>query len=251
MNSVFYLFILFIGGFGQEKISVLMLGNKSDVGNLEIKIVHSIFRLYNSHHSGKDSLLYTIDTVQHFPELFSFTDSLSRSGKTNHVMAISRITKTKKREALYDFSTVYVPSKEVFFTLKEANKTIQWKTKGTRIGFQLRTTQEKSIKRFETLYQITPVPVHTFDDKVELLRQGKIDVALSDNAELWNKPYLKIIEAHPFQHGKGLAILFPKGSELKDQLDKYVRYYIKSKHFHILVRQIYNGDISEYFQRNL
>jgi len=235
----------------QDTLYAITIGETSVIAEIEHKVVLNTMSLLNK---GKEEPYYLVfDTVPYFYMMFQRLEDYFKKGKQNQAFAMSSISVTEARKVKYSFSSIYMPSKEVVFTVTD-HKNVSadsWKKKGTVIGFQVKTTQEKTIQRLKKKYGVIGAPFQAFKHRFNALLQGKINYAIADNVELWNHEKIKILYTLDEQHSEGIAIMYMKHSTLRKKMEKYLRYYLKSPVFYKLIREKYGHDVSNYFKKYL
>ena len=141
-------------------------------------------------------------------------------------MVLSGMSATDKRKENVDFSTEYNHSGEMFITLKDSDiKTIE-DLKGKSLGVQLGTIQEDGAKKIQK--ETVDFEMKAVDNSNVLIQEllsKKIDVAYMDKAVAQG-----YIEEHnlagfddPTSSSPGMAVAFPKGSELVDQVNEILK----------------------------
>lgn len=247
-NTIYAFLMMCFVATSQENIRFVMIGESTVIQEIEVDIIHNLISIYNRRNNAQ--LTYEIDTVGYFHSMFDALDKIKNLVDKNHVVAISSISNTMGRRKLYDFSSIYLPSKDVIFTLK-SNENEEWRTKGTRIGYQIKTTMEKHIINLKKSHNVVGVKYKAYRERFDALLNKTIDFSLADNVELWKDKQVKIIHEIEVQSSLGISMMYPKGSKLKDRLDKYLKYYTKSPKFLMLIHNKFGKDISAYFRKNL
>jgi len=228
-----------------DTVHVIVSDNDNVMGKIEENILKNIFRLHNKSSSSK--LIYKL--VKYPTYGASMNVFKTKSYKNKHrIFTINQVTITKEREKFYDFSTPYAPVKEVIL----AQKKVPFKPNAsTRIGFLKFAVHAVSIKKLRKIKSFTPVPFETNKHMEQALIDKKVDFIYSENVSVWNSKVFRIVYTPAYQNGTGYGIMYPKGSSLKDVLDKYLIYYMKSAKFKQLVTRLYDKSVSEYFAKQL
>ena len=112
-------FLFYFMCFAQDHIHFVMIGESTVIQEIEIEIIHNLVSIYNG--KNKDKITYQIDTVNYFHKMFDVIRRESNTSKKHLIVAISSISNTEKRRKEFTFSTTYIPSKDVIFTLKTNN----------------------------------------------------------------------------------------------------------------------------------
>ena len=223
----------------QKTIEVFVDNDDTVINFIEKEILFNVFKLYNA--KNKNKLSYKIIKVN-FKDIFR----LLEFDESNLKMSLSSITVSSERLKKFSFSNLYIPTKTVVFSL---NKNQNWKDKV--IGYQQSTIHEIIANDIKQNYKNKIKAYKQYDELLSAIYDGKLEFAISDNIEVWNDKRLKIVSETQMQIGKGIAIMYPKNSVLKDTFNKYLIYYLKSAKFTRLIRTKFGKDVSEYFRKNL
>lgn len=154
-------------------------------------------------------------------------DGLIGALQTERVdMVLSGMSATEKRKENVDFSTEYNHSGEMFITLKDSEiKTIE-DLKGKSLGVQLGTIQEDGAKKIQK--ETVDFEMKAVDNSSVLIQEllsKKIDVVYMDKAVA--QGYIEEQDLagfdDPTSSSPGMAVAFPKGSELVDQVNEVLK----------------------------
>ena len=141
-------------------------------------------------------------------------------------MVLSGMSATDKRKENVDFSTEYNHSGEMFITLKYSDiKTIE-DLKGKSLGVQLGTIQEDGAKKIQS--ETVDFEMKAVDNSNVLIQEllsKKIDVAYMDKAVAQGYIEEQGLAGFddPTSSSPGMAVAFPKGSELVDQVNEILK----------------------------
>ncbi len=141
-------------------------------------------------------------------------------------MVLSGMSATDKRKENVDFSTEYNHSGEMFITLKDSDiKTIE-DLKGKSLGVQLGTIQEDGAKKIQK--ETVDFEMKAVDNSNVLIQEllsKKIDVAYMDKAVAQGYIEEQGLAGFddPTSSSPGMAVAFPKGSELVDQVNEVLK----------------------------
>jgi len=209
---------------------------------LEETIIRNVIRIHNINEA--DTLNYTFVNHETFEELFTDWDLFTPDAEH---LTVNSISITKDRERLFDFSSPYLPVKQVLIAVKS---TFPFTTvEGKRIGFVRSSTQEAIL---EFLPQSCIFKSYdTFRQLEEGLLNLEIDLMMGDNVGVWSNGHTYIYKELDKTFSSSYGIMYKKGSLLRDRLDKYLRYYLKSKGFRRLVKNYFGKDISDYMIKQL
>lgn len=136
-------------------------------------------------------------------------------------MVLSGMSATESRRENVDFSTEYHYSAEMFVTQKESDITSIEQFDGLTIGVQLGSIQEEGAENLKEDYDIEVIAVDEATTLIQELNSGRIDAAYMDKSAA-----LGFIEAQdlagfddPTSSSPGMAVAFPKGSSLVDEVN--------------------------------
>lgn len=138
-------------------------------------------------------------------------------------LVIAGMSATESRKKNVDFSTEYNHSGEMFVTVKGSELTSLESLEGKNVGVQLGTIQEEGAKSIIADEDIN-FELKALDDSGALIQEilsGRIDAAYMDK-----QVALGYIEAQdlgafddPTTASPGMAVAFPKGSELVEEVN--------------------------------
>ncbi|MFC4321776.1 transporter substrate-binding domain-containing protein [Litchfieldia salsa] len=152
-------------------------------------------------------------------------DGLIGALQTNRVdLVLSGMSATEKRAQNVDFSVHYNHSGEMFVTLKDSDiKTID-DLAGHKVGVQLGTIQEEGAVKIQETVDFELKRLDTAQLMIQELLSNRIDVAYLDKAV--GAGYIKEQDLagfdDPTSSSPGMAVAFPKGSELVDDVNKVI-----------------------------
>ncbi|WP_144547602.1 ABC transporter substrate-binding protein [Bacillus sp. X1(2014)] len=140
-------------------------------------------------------------------------------------MVLAGMSATEKRKQNVDFSTAYNHSGEMFITLKDSNiKTIE-DLKGKTVGVQLGTIQEEGAKTLQKKVDFTLKPLDNATTLIQELLSNRIQVAYMDKSVATG--YIKEQGLggfdDPTTSSPGMAVAFPKGSDLTEKVNKVLK----------------------------
>lgn len=150
-------------------------------------------------------------------------DGLIGALQTNRVdIVLAGMSATEKRDENVDFSIAYNHSGEMFVTLKDSDiKTID-DLKGKKLGVQLGTIQEEGAKKLQETADFEIKPVDNATTLIQELLTNRIDVAYLDKSVATG--YIKEQGLagfdDPTTSSPGMAVAFPEGSDLVDDVNK-------------------------------
>jgi ABC-type amino acid transport substrate-binding protein len=137
-------------------------------------------------------------------------------------MVISGMSATEKRKKNVDFSTTYNHSGEMFLTKKGSNiKTID-DLKGNTVAVQLGTIQEEGAKTLQKKVDFTLKPLDNATTLIQELLSDRVQVAYLDKSVATGYMKKQGLAGFddPTSSSPGMAVAFPKGSDLVDDVNK-------------------------------
>ncbi|AYC28514.1 substrate-binding periplasmic protein [Paenisporosarcina cavernae] len=163
-----------------------------------------------------DELGYTLDI-----EDMKF-DGLIGALQTKRVdMVLAGMSATDERDKNVDFSTEYHSSGEMFLTVKDSDIQSVEDLEGKTVAVQLGTIQEEGAKKLQEQVDFELKPVDSAMILVQELLANRVDVAYLDQAV--GKGFMEEQDLAGFEDtsssSPGMAIAFPEGSELIDDVD--------------------------------
>ena len=140
-------------------------------------------------------------------------------------MVLAGMSATEKRKKNVDFSTPYNHSGEMFITLKDSNIKSIDDLKGKTVGVQLGTIQEEGAKKIQEKVDFTLKPLDNATTLIQELVTNRIQVAYLDKSVATG--YIKEQGLAGFDDttssSPGMAVAFPKGSDLRDDVNKALK----------------------------
>jgi len=243
--NVFYGILFFITiAFAQESLQVVRLNSGFITNELEKEIIENVVDLYNRKNS--DKFILDFQTVHSVPHLFS---SMDRANKEENICFLSAITITNERQQKYDFSVPYLDIEECLFRLDKHVLKEGWQNRFLKVAYVIGTTEEALVDSLQKVYKIVSVPTSDFKEKVALLQAGKVDLMVGDNILGWYSDTFKIVQSLSTHKKTQYGIAYPKGSPLKNNFDKYIRYFTQSEKFLTLLKHMYSKDVADYFRK--
>ncbi|MGI8387319.1 transporter substrate-binding domain-containing protein [Robertmurraya sp. P23] len=140
-------------------------------------------------------------------------------------LVLSGMSATEKRAQNVDFSTQYHHSGEMFITLKDSEVTSLDQLKGKTVGVQLGTIQEEGARKLQETVDFEIKAVDNATILIQELQSNRIDVAYLDKSVATgyiNEQGLAGFD-DPTSSSPGMAVAFPKGSELVDEVNQVLK----------------------------
>ncbi len=157
-------------------------------------------------------------------------DGLIGALQANRVdMVLAGMSATEERAQNVDFSVEYHRSGEMFLTTKDEAIGSLEDLQGKIVGVQLGTIQEEGADTLSEEYGFEVKKIDSANVLIQELITGRIDVAYLDKEVATG-----FMEEHdltgfddPTTASPGMAIAFPKGSELKEKVDQVLQQFIE------------------------
>ncbi len=153
-------------------------------------------------------------------------DGLIGALQANRVdLVLSGMSATEKRAQNVDFSTQYHHSGEMFITLKDSEVTTLEQLEGKTVGVQLGTIQEEGARKLQETVDFEIKAIDNATILIQELLSNRIDVAYLDKSVATgyiNEQGLTGFD-DPTTSSPGMAVAFPKGSELVDEVNQVLK----------------------------
>ncbi|MFB4168061.1 transporter substrate-binding domain-containing protein [Virgibacillus sp. JSM 102003] len=140
-------------------------------------------------------------------------------------MVMAGMSTTEKRKKNVDFSTEYNHSGEMFISQKDSGIKGLQDLKGKTVGVQLGTIQEEGAEKLSKEYGFNVKKVDNSSILIQELKSNRVDVAYMDKTVA-----VGYIEEQgfsgfedPTSSSPGMGIAFPKGSDLRDDVNKVLK----------------------------
>ena len=126
----------------------------------------------------------------------------ARVGKKREIDGLSTSAIHKEREALFNFSDIYVTSQRILIVsnLNPKNITSTKDLKNKKIGYQRKNLfDQKLVAQYK---ESTPVPLESFSEIIDALIKGEIDATIGSHAIIYYSlkqglPYIKTVDKIP------------------------------------------------------
>lgn len=149
-------------------------------------------------------------------------DGLIGALQTKRVdMVLAGMSATEKRKNNVDFSTEYNRSGEMFITKSDSTVKTLEDLKGKTVGVQLGTIQEEGAKELQKTVKFEIKPLDNSTLLIQELVSNRIDVAYLDKSVAvgYMKEQGLVGFDDPTTSSPGMAVAFPKGSDLVDEVN--------------------------------
>jgi arginine/lysine/histidine transporter system substrate-binding protein len=153
-------------------------------------------------------------------------DGLVGALQTNRVdMVLAGMSATEKRDKNVDFSTPYNHSGEMFITLKDSDIATLEAIEGKTVGVQLGTIQEEGAKKLQETVKFEIKPIDSAATLIQELLTNRIDVAYIDKSVATGYIAEQGLAGFddPTTSSPGMAVAFPEGSDLIDDVNKVLK----------------------------
>jgi hypothetical protein len=239
MKKITITLILFCSLFCTDTVKVYIGDNQTTMGKIETEIIHNVFKLYNQ--SIEKKIIYKIINLHSFNALFQLLEATKKSEK-DYLMAVNQITITNERMKIYDFSIPYTPAKVAFISLNKKSFDL---SKYKNVGVIKNTLQFFELDKYKI--PINKITFNTVNELNIALKEQSIDYALAENVHSWDFKDFHIAHILENQPGEGYGFLYLKDSKLKNELDKFISYYLNSIKFKRLLMNYYDNVIIDYY----
>lgn len=152
-----------------------------------------------------------------------FHGLLAALGSNNVDLVIAGMTPTEERTNKVDFSVPYIKTKIAFLVKKEANILSLEGLRGKKVGSQLGTIWANIANDLSEEYHFRNKTLTNNLMLVEELKLARIDAVMMEQVQvqrLMNKS--DIFSSFEIENLSEFAIAMPKGSALKEQIDKAI-----------------------------
>lgn len=207
---------------------------------------------YKDTASGSSEVIgFDVDIAKHITKELGYNLEIKESDfnglipslQANRVdFVMAGMTPTEERKKNVDFSEIYYEAKNTIVTQKGKNYTKLEDLAGRKVGVQLGSTQEKTLKdAAEKIQGITPVTRNRIPELIQEIKAGRIEAAIIEDTVA--KGYTQnntdlVFNTIPNNPGEaGSAIAFPKGSELVDDFNREINEMKQSGELERLARK--------------
>ncbi|MBT2755297.1 basic amino acid ABC transporter substrate-binding protein [Mesobacillus foraminis] len=136
----------------------------------------------------------------------------------------SGMSATEKRKQSVDFSAEYHRSGEMFVTLKDSKIKSMEDLNGAKVGVQLGTIQEEGAKKLAESTKIDIKTLNKVPELIQELKSKRIDAVYLDRTVA--EGYVSELGLAAFKDESsgtpGMAMAFPKDSEIVDEFSKVI-----------------------------
>ncbi|AST93658.1 ABC transporter substrate-binding protein [Sutcliffiella cohnii] len=220
--TVFAILLLTACGQGQgEETKKLLMGTSADFSPFETR-------------DNKGEIVgFDIDLAKYIANELGYEleiqdmnfDGLVGALQANRVdFVASGMSATDTRKESVDFSEEYHRSGEMFVTLKDSELKGMADLEGKHIAVQLGTIQEEGAKKLAEKINLEIKVLDKVPNMIQELKSGRVDGVYLDKAV--GQGYVKELDLAGFDDESegtpGMAIAFPKGSELIEDFNRII-----------------------------
>lgn len=220
--TVFAILLLTACGQGQgEETKKLLMGTSAD------------FPPFETRDNKGEIVGFDIDLAKYIANELGYEleiqdmnfDGLVGALQANRVdFVASGMSATDTRKESVDFSEEYHRSGEMFVTLKDSELKGMADLEGKHIAVQLGTIQEEGAKKLAEKINLEIKVLDKVPNMIQELKSGRVDGVYLDKAV--GKGYVKELDLAGFDDESegtpGMAIAFPKGSELIEDFNRII-----------------------------
>ena len=245
MKRFIILFTFLHSIFSQNTVTVLTYKSDSKLRLFELDFINQVIKLYNVKNKNKLKLKFVYK--QTYNELFN---TIKESRKSKFICAIRAITITENRKEIYDFSYPYMPIKQVLMTKKQFRKGIKnWRNSKHIIYGNPNTVHYEKVKMLSGKYGIKIYKSKNRETNViTLLNRSKIDFYVGDMTDIFVIKDIEILSEFDGALLSHYGIMFPQNSILKEKLNRYIKYLVKSPIYYKIVFRHFGRSIADYFK---
>ncbi|TWT04932.1 ABC transporter substrate-binding protein [Planomicrobium sp. CPCC 101079] len=226
---------LLLGACGSAEESQSSSGGSSEEKVLEMA-TSADFAPFESRNPEGEFVGFDIDLANHIADELGYElkitdmkfDGLIGALQNNRVdMVLSGMSATDERKENVDFSTEYNRSGEIFITTKDSSIKSLEDLEGKTLGVQLGSIQEEGANQIKADEGIN-FEIKALDESGALIQEllsNRVDAVYMDKAA-----GLGYTEAQDLAHfddpttsSPGMAVAFPKGSELVDDVNEVLK----------------------------
>lgn len=191
------------------------------------------FPPFETHDTDGEIVGFDIDLAKHITEELGYEleikdmnfDGLIGALQADTVdFVASGMSATDKRKENVDFSVEYHRSGEMFITLPESEIESMDDLDGTKIGVQLGTIQDEAAKKLADTMEIEVKALDKVPALIQELKSKRIDAIYLDKTVA--EGYIEELDLKGFDDesslSPGMAIAFPKGSELAEEFSEVI-----------------------------
>ncbi|WP_017186282.1 ABC transporter substrate-binding protein [Alkalibacillus haloalkaliphilus] len=144
-------------------------------------------------------------------------------------MVLAGMSATEERQENVDFSPAYHHSGEMFITQEDSDITSIEDIEGKTVGVQLGTIQEEGAQALQADYDFE---IHAVDEATNIIQDlltNRIDVGYIDTtvAEGYIEEQGLAGFVDPTESSPGMAIAFPKDSELQEDISAVIEQFLE------------------------
>jgi ABC-type amino acid transport substrate-binding protein len=242
MKILIIYFVLIIIACSQT-VSIVIPPNDNNLTSFEKKLVIEIFNFINK--TNNKNYVLEFKKYEHFSDIF---DLLL---KNKNYIAIDKISISEERKKQYEFSLPYIitNSRVIMAKRKKTDLLLEegYKAKYT-YGCGRNTVFETEL---EDAHKLVGFKYRSYENDLDIynaLMKDEIDYFVSDYIDSWVYDLAVAFELKTTEEDR-IAIMFAKDSDLKDPVNKVLKYLLRSSTFYKLVKSEFGDDALAFFKR--
>ena len=242
MNVLIYsLFLLLFGQPVQKEITVIFSGQQSKLVKFELQLIRELIEFYADENNQHIKIKYK--GVKDHNSIYGLLDQ----GNPDQTLVINKLAISKQKMISYDFSNPYLynyyllGSRKDFIFNPNANKVKVGHLRSGRYKQMVKTIDKSFVK--ETVEYTKP------NQAIADLKAKRIDLLLTDYVDLLNND-LKVAQSIESRVEK-LAIMFKKGSKLKQAIDHALESFKQTQQYALLVKKHFGNRSESVFNKNV
>lgn len=229
----------------EAKITILRLNHRQISSSIEEKLISSVIQLYNK--QNQEKLSFQFSNQKNLDDLFS---NLKVMKANDLVLAIGQLSLSNERQKEFDYSSVYMQVKMVVMGHKK-NKASFGSHDYHELAVLKGSSQESFVKLLVKDYQFTLKLYESYDNLLQDFQSNKVKFALLDNIDLKTLDFAEIKnDLSQFSNSANYVIYYPKNSGLKNNLDDYLKYYIKSAYHQNEMKLQFGSEAYQFISRS-
>jgi ABC-type amino acid transport substrate-binding protein len=249
IKSLFLTICLFSSGVCQKDIYIYRTIPHISISHIEESILKNAVLLFNKS-NPLNELKINYKMYDNFGIMIKDFKLACKDDITSSIMVADILNITEDRKNNFTFSEKYLPSQEIFYK-RGSDKTPFSLIKDKNIAYMTNSVTESSVAYYKEKTNANFIGVNSTIDILNGVKSKKYDYGIDEYITIWEEPLLQCAKEIGRNIRLGYGFMYSKDSILKDQLDKYIIYYIKSAKFHKLLEKKYSVEIKNYFVKSM
>ena len=216
---------------------------------LENSMNHGILSLVKNRYNkeNNDKIHFVFKDLNHFERAFKLFDEAKGN---DSILYMNGVTITEERKKKFDFSIPYFPIRPAAMVTKDMDITeINIFDPKLRIAARSNTSNMKHAERISKRTGQKLIKISSTDSLERYYKNNLIDVYITDAVAAWTEKNLKLVHIYKEIEANGYGMLYPKGSRLKERLDKTLKKVISSPDYYKLIKKLIPKINYRYFER--